>query len=808
MIKLDPFRNKNLGFCDLLNYAAVVDDGIVLLKSGALMASWVYRGPDVAALTPNELNSRAIHINNALLRLGTGWMTQHDVVRIQAVGYPQKNHFPDKVSRMIDKERELLFKSGVHFENRMVVTLTYLPPTVLQRKFSSLFMSGEDDSSIVGVGKKNLNYFQESCKEFEGRMRAVCFMSRLQSHKVVDMDDNETVQDNQLRFIQMAITGDNHPISLPSNPMYLDCLFGQDFRTGFRPLLGEKYIGAITIDGFPQATFPGILRGLDEMYLEYRWSNRFIYEDSVAALKLLNKYRLKWQQKKRGFLAQVTQNYQAPVDEFAEKMEANTNESIANASSGEVTYGYYTSAIIIRSKNLDELEDSLDQVRSLINSTGFNARIEGMNAVEAYLGSLPGHAAENVRRPSIHTLNLSDLLPLNTVWPGKRYNPCPFYPPKSPPWIVTSTNGSTPFRLNLHHDDLGHTMVIGPTGSGKSTFLGLLAAQFLKYPNASVFVFDQGYSMYPLVSAITGGKFFDIGEDDSFELTPLADLTSQVDLMWAEDWLVSALKLQGVTVTPQRRNAIRSALVQHRDSEDVSLHDFRVNLQDREATEALEKYTVSDSNTTALLDGEKRCLELGHFNVFELFHLMEMGEEFLLPVITYIFHTIDKQLKGQPATIIIDEAWIALGHEVFRRKIREWLKVLRKANAVVVLATQSISDASASGILDVLADSCPSKIFLPNPAARDDSNVKFYTTLGLNTTEIDLLASATQKRDYYYRGPEGRRLFGLDLGPYALSILGNSGKEDIRRIRELKLQYGEDNWLPHWQMEKGVEYAN
>ncbi|NEL41895.1 MAG: conjugal transfer protein TrbE, partial [Xanthomonas perforans] len=102
-----------------------------------------------------------------------------------------------------------------------------------------------------------------------------------------------------------------------------------------------------------------------------------------------------------------------------------------------------------------------------------------------------------------------------------------------------------------------------------------------------------------------------------------------------------------------------------------------------------------------------------------------------------------------------------LGHPVFRDKIREWLKVLRKANCAVVLATQSISDAERSGIIDVLKESCPTKICLPNGAAREPGTREFYERIGFNERQIEIVSSAIPKREYYVATPDGRRLFDM-----------------------------------------------
>ena len=164
-------------------------------------------------------------------------------------------------------------------------------------------------------------------------------------------------------------------------------------------------------------------------------------------------------------------------------------------------------------------------------------------------------------------------------------------------------------------------------------------------------------------------------------------------------------------------------------------------------------------------------------------------------------------LNGDPAVIFLDEAWLLLAHPVFREKIREWLKVLRKANAIVVMATQSISDAVKSGILDVLMESTATKIFLPNIAANDEETSKIYAAIGLNSRQIDIIATAIPKRQYYLISSAGRRLYDLALGPLALSFVAASDKDSISEIKRLEREFG-NGWINEWLKKKGLTLGN
>ena len=186
---------------------------------------------------------------------------------------------------------------------------------------------------------------------------------------------------------------------------------------------------------------------------------------------------------------------------------------------------------------------------------------------------------------------------------------------------------------------------------------------------------------------------------------------------------------------------------------------------------------------------------------------MNLGDKYALPTLLYLFRRIERSLHGQPAAIILDEAWLMLGHPVFRAKIREWLKVMRKNNCLVLMATQSLSDAANSGILDVIVESTATKIFLPNVFARDEEASALYRRMGLNSRQIEILASAIPKREYYYVSENGRRLYDLALGSLALAFVGSTDKESIATIKNLYDQYG-DAWVNEWLAIKGLTLSD
>src|SRR5690606_32188995 len=242
-----------------------------------------------------------------------------------------------------------------------------------------------------------------------------------------------------------------HPVRLPDIPMYLDWIATAELQHGVTPTVENKFLGVVAIDGLPAESWPGILNSLDSIPLTYRWSSRFIFLDADNAKVRLERTRKKWQQKVRPFFDQLFQTQSRSVDQDAMTMVAETEDAIAEASSQLVAYGYYTPVVVLFDEDSEGLKEKAEAIRRLIQAEGFGARIETLNATDAYLGSLPGNWYCNIREPLINTRNLSDLVPLNSVWSGSPNAPCPFFPPSAPP-LMQVASGSTPFRLNLHVD--------------------------------------------------------------------------------------------------------------------------------------------------------------------------------------------------------------------------------------------------------------------------------------------------------------------------------------------------------------------
>jgi type IV secretion system protein TrbE len=617
-----------------------------------------------------------------------------------------------------------------------------------------------------------------------------------------------------LSHLASCINGRLGAITPPSTATYLDAILGnQDLLAGFKPRIGGRHLRIVALSGFPPFSYAEMATFLSELPISYRYSVRGIPVGSRTAISQLTVYRRNWFQKRLGLRGIISEHFGSGAgaafqNQHALKMAADADEAITEAEGGAVRYCYVTPKVIITEDRAEAADENAQLVFKVCQNMGFDPRIETINAVEAWLGSLPGHGWYDVRRPLVNTQNLADILPLTSIWPGLETNPCPYYPRDTPALCYGATTGSTPFRLNLHVGDTGHTAIFGPTGSGKSVALGTIAANFRSVPDGQVFFFDKGYSAFVLTKAL-GGQHLDLGEDE-VPLQPLARIDDETDRMKLQTLLEDWLELHGVRLIPNQRKALWRALelVAEGPVAQRTISNLVTQVQDNVVRDGLTAFSLAGP-LGRFLDADRDVLLEGRFVTFELETLTAMGPKVVVPVATYLFHRIDQRLDGRPTLIILDEAWIMLTNSVFGAKIEEWLRTLRKKNAAVVLATQSLAEIANSPHRDVILESCPTKLYLPNPEARNAASRELYRRFGLTDRQIEIVAEATPKRHYYYVSPLGRRLFQFALGPAALAFVGAGSKDDVLTALQMIRQFGERwavEWLKRSQLHDWAEY--
>ncbi|MEE4452083.1 conjugal transfer protein TrbE [Novosphingobium resinovorum] len=798
MMSLSEYRDRAAHLADFLPWAALVGEGAVLNKDGSFQRTARFRGPDLDSATPAELVATTARLNNALRRLGSGWAIFVEAQRTPALAYPE-SAFPDPASALVDMERREQFREeGAHFESRYYLTFAWMPPAEDAARAEGWLYEGRSGSSVDPW---------ELLKGFIDRSDRVLNLVEGFVPEVRWLDGAET-----LTYLHSTISTRRQRVRVPETPIHLDALLADEPLTGgLEPKLGDHHLRTLTVIGFPSVTFPGLLDDLNAQAFEYRWATRAIMLDKTDATKLLTKIRRQWFAKRKSVAAilkeVMTNEASVLMDSDASNKAADADTALQELGADYAGLALVTASVTVWDRDPAVASEKLRLVEKVIQGRDFTVIVEGMNAIEAWLGSLPGHVYANVRQPPVSTLNLAHLIPLSAVWAGPERDEH-F---GQPPLLYARTEGSTPFRFSIHVGDVGHQIIVGPTGAGKSVLLALMAMQFRRYPASQIFAFDFGGSIRAAALAMDG-DWQDLGgglsdeSETSVQLQPLARIDDPAERTWASQWLAAILSAEGVTIDPQAKEHIWSALgsLASAPVAERTLTGLAVLLQSQQLKQALAPYCVGGP-WGRLLDGETERLGEARVQAFETEGLVGAGSA--AAVLAYLFHRIEGRLDGSPTLIIIDEGWLVLDSPEFAAQLREWLKTLRKKNASVIFATQSLADIETSAIAPAIIESCLTRIFLPNERAAEPQITAVYRRFGLNDRQIEIIARATPKRDYYCQSARGNRLFELGLGEVALAFAAASSKTDQLRIAKLIARYGRDGFAAAWLRERGVGWA-
>jgi type IV secretion system protein VirB4 len=763
---------------------------VILNKDGSLLAGWRFRGADLDSATPEELAHLSQAVQRALHLLGDSWLAQFDAVRYPSDQFPPESSFPSPVFELIDEERRRQYRRPtLNLETSLVCTVTYLPPSDTQSSFLKFLLGGDHLGTLPW--QDLLQSFEHRLLGFEGVLSSAFETQRLDSAAL-------------LRHLHTCLTSLTHEVGVPSVPCYLDVLLASaDLVGGFEPRIGDLNLSIIGVTGFPTTTTPAQVGRLLSFGFPFRWSNRFIALDPPTAAKHIARFRRNWFQRRFGLrdllrsaMSESTKDDNSG-DRDALRMIEDAQDALAVANADALRFGYHSSTLILADQDPGRLRTNTQEALRALRALGLASQVETLNAVEAFHGSLPGHAYPNVRRPLLTAANCAHVVATTSTWSGSPTSPNPFLPPSSPALLWAATGGSTPYRLNLHSGDVGHTLIVGPTGSGKSALVALLQAQWFRYPEAQVFVFDKGYSSFALALA-AGARHFDLAADvlDEHRFSPLRDVHLESERSWLLLWLEQLLVLQGFNVTTHHRASLQRALELLAQGPSRTLTQFLTKVQDQALRQALRPYTLLGPYG-ASFDAEEEASLAAPYQVFEMSNVLELDDKFVVPLLLLLFHRLEARLDGRPTLIVLEEAWTFLAHSLFADRIQTWLRELRKQNAAVVFVTQALADLESSPLRSVLYESCPTRILLPSPDALTPAGAPVYRGIGLNERQIELVARATRKRDYFVVSPQGRRLIDLTLGPVALAFLGAGSKADLAAIRQLHQLHGPE-WPVFW----------
>ena len=764
---------------DRLPYARLVDAGTLLLRDGSLMGALQVPGLLFETEDTDALNAHAA-TREVMLRsnLDARFVLYHHVIR-RRVAVELEATFDDPLSAHIDRRWREKLSSGTLFVNDQFVTLVRRPARgkagwgeKIQRMVKGKATEAED------IDPKDLRALRAALQALSANL------GDYGAQMLGDYAGQNGGTNNELLELLSALyNGEMRPVRRPDPDTdigamlpYRRASFGLDAME-LRGSGGADFASILSLKDYPEATSPGLLDAMLRLPYEMVVSESYAPQERQTAREKID-------------LA-IRRLRSVDEDAQAERMEMMTARDELGA--GSVGFGDHHLTVLVRERNFDRLDDASASVAAALADTGAIAVREDTNLEPAFWGQFPGNEHYLVRRAMISTANMASFGSFHGFALGQA---------SGNHWgeavTLLQTTSATPFFFDFHHGDLGNFSVIGPSGSGKTVVMNFLAAQAQKFsPRTILFDKDRGAELF--IRGI-GGSYDRIRSGEPTGFNPLALPDNPLNRGFLRDWLGVLLAAEG----PEELATI-SAAVDAAYANDATLRrlrHFRELLsgsrrpQPGDLADRLSAW-IEDGEHGWLFDNATDRLDLStRVMGFDMTALLE-NPKLRTPTMMYLFHRIEERLDGEPTMILIDEGWKALDDEVFSSRIRDWLKTLRKRNALVGFATQSARDALDSRISSALVEQTATMIFMPNARARAEDYCEGF---GLTEHEFALIKTLpAHSRCFLVRQPDASVVVRLDLSgaPEVLTML--SGRESsVRRLDLLREAVGDDpaQWYP------------
>jgi type IV secretion system protein VirB4 len=559
--------------------------------------------------------------------------------------------------------------------------------------------------------------------------------------------------------------------------------------------LDDYYVKVLTLKEPSAQSFPLIFKRLLEVEANYHVVTEWKKEDSGKMRRVIQTKRRHFHNTKRSFASQVSMNETAPqdilLDDSKESQVRELGEGIEEIELLGNYFGQFSLTVVIYDLDMAKVERACADFYKVFSVHDAQLYEEKYNLLNAFLAAVPGNHVFNLRSLYLLNSNYADFSFLFTLHCGESRN----QHLRQEYLAVLETNHHTPYYLNLHYRDVAHTMILGRTGSGKSFLLNFLITNLQKY-DPHTFIFDLGGSFESLTH-LFGGSYVRVGlESEDFKINPFSLPPTKENL----DFLALFLK---VLLQGQRAGELDPATerdlfhqVENLYAVDPALRTLGVlgNTLGHDIASRLSKWTRG-GQFGFLFDNAEDTISFSRFQCFD-FQRMSQYPELLEPLLFYILHRAnaiiaDRQISSVFKAFFIDEAWVFLKNPSIQRYVIEALKTWRKHNAALVLSTQSLDELKRSDILDVIIESCATKIFLANPDMdRDLYRRQFH----LNENEVELISGLIPKQQFLIKTPELAKVANLNTDPKSYWLYTNDPYDNKKR-KEAFETYGFERGL-------------
>jgi type IV secretion system protein VirB4 len=562
--------------------------------------------------------------------------------------------------------------------------------------------------------------------------------------------------------------------------------------------VGDHIVRVLTMKEAITETRPLALDALLKIPANFRVITEWTPLAADKARKEVNKRRRHFNMSKTGFVSQMgndatkTNPRDVLVDESKQADIENLGDCLRALGDGQ-SLGDFSLTIVLYGHSKAELDQLGAEFAGIFTNADGSLFSETYNQLNAYFATVPGNYALNLRKLYLLNTNYADLSFLFTILPGEKTNAHL----RTEYLAVLETDNSTPYFLNLHNGEVAHTLILGMTGSGKSYLANFLLQNAQKYTPLT-FIFDIGGSFESLTT-IFGGSYLNAGQEArDFTINPFSLPQTKENLQFLFSFF--RVLIEGneqryrLDFKEERRlwDAIERMYMLETNQRTVSNFTNIVG----ELKERLHRWTRG-GQYGFLFDNAEDTLSFSRFQTFN-FHGWNDAPEVLEPLLFYVLHRASNEI-ADPAKLatfkmfLLDEAWLFIKNETIRNYVVQAQKTWRKHNAAMILATQSIKELEQSGMLAIVAESCPTKIFLANP----EMNREVYReAFHLNDTELDLIGGLVPPGQMLIRKAQTSKKVQLNVDSVSHWMATNNARDNLKK-RDYFERFGIADGLRH-----------
>ncbi len=694
----ENISRREVSAAHFIPYRCHWNSNTLMTKDDELVRIIKIRGFAFETADDEEVDMKKISRNNLFKSMSNGAFSMYfHTVRRKERGFPD-GEMPDIFTKKVNKEWKYR-----HSDNKSFINEHYL--TIIR---------GKEKSSIAAIENaiKNLQHkadqasweydMQAAFEELEEMTeRIINGFSNYGAELLSLVETSRGILSEPLEFLSRLVNaGYTQQMRPPIGPIskYIPIsrlYFGKKSIEVHNPN-SVKYVGIVSIKEYRPTTHAGIIDGFMQLPFELIISQSFAFIDRMIAISSM----------------QLQQRRLIQSQDVATSQIGEIDEALDSAMGGVFAFGNHHLSILCIEEDPKSLETALSQSIVELSNVGITGVREKINLEPAFWAQLPCNASYMARRCIINTLNLASFASFHNYPSGKR---------KNNHWgdavTVLNTVSGTPFFFSFHVRDVGHTMIIGPTGAGKTVLLNFLCAQAQKFMGR-LFFFDKDHGAEIFVRAIRG-RYMEpnVARKSGFNPFQLEDTPANRSFL--VDFL-KALVSEGDKLLPAHEIDRINEAVEGNYKLPFSQRRLRniapfMGLGGPGTLSGRLEMWHSKGSHAKLFDNDNDVIDFSSARTFgiEMSHILQ-DKQSIGPVLLYLFHRIQESLDGSPTMIVLDEAWALIDNPVFAPKIRDWLKVLRKLNTFVVFATQSVEDAANSSISDTLVQQTATQIFLPN----------------------------------------------------------------------------------------------